>query len=161
VQGGYQVIGDDPNKGAGLPARLEKTVEGQMVECNFPDGFNRDNWGPNFDTAALWTNFLECVRSKKRETLSTPELGAAAFTTVALGVQSYRTGKVLFWDKEQRKAKEADASWATKLEDRSKKRGKPSQIIGWKGGDAGSELVPDEYQKLAGPWKGGKDPIGA
>src|SRR5205814_301897 len=100
VKDGYQVIGDDPNKGAGLPARLEKSVEGQFVECKFPDGFNRDSWGANYDTAALWTNFLDCVRAKKRDTLSTPELGAAAFTTVALGVQSYRTGKVLFWDKE-------------------------------------------------------------
>jgi len=158
VEGGYQVIGDDPNKGAGLPARLEKSVQGQFVECKFPEGFNRDNWGNNYDTAALWTNFLECVRAKKRDTLSTPELGAAAFTTVALGVQSYRTGKVLFWDKEQRKAVEANSSWATKLEERSKKHGKPTQIMGWKADDTGSVVVPPDYQKLAGPWKDGKDP---
>src|SRR5580704_10056328 len=89
VKDGFQIIGDDPNKGAGLPARLEKSVEGQFVECKLE----------KLDTEALWEHFLECIRSKKRETLSTPELGAAAFTTVALGVQSYRTGKVLFWDK--------------------------------------------------------------
>ena len=112
VKGGFQVIKDDPNKSAGIPARLEETVKpSEMVECPFPAGFSRgekDGWGNNNDTALLWTNFLECVRAKKRETLSTPELGAAAFTTVALGVQSYRTGKVLFWDKELRRAKEAD-----------------------------------------------------
>src|SRR5262249_14329433 len=104
VQGGYQVIKDNPSGGASIPARLEKSVEpSETVQCPFPDGFSRgakDGWGNNNDTALLWTNFLQCVRDKKRETLSTPELGAAAFTTVALGVQSYRTGKVLFWDKE-------------------------------------------------------------
>ena len=94
-----------------------------------------------------------------RETLSTPELGAAAFTTVNMGVQSYRSGKVLFWDKEQRKPVEADASLGGAAgRQRSKKRGKPNQIIGWKGGDKGSTLEPPDYQKLEGPWVDGKDP---
>src|SRR5262249_26471820 len=105
-------------------------------------------------TYDLWQNFLDCVRAKKRDTLSTPELGAAAFTTVNMGVLSYRFGKVLFWDKEARRAKEADASWATRWEERSKKRGKPNQILGWQGGDSGSTLQPPEYQKLEGPWVG-------
>jgi predicted dehydrogenase len=112
-------------------------------------------------TYYLWENFLECVRARKRETLSTPELGAAAFATVNMGVQSYRFGKVLFWDKEKRAPKEADASWATHLEARSKKRGKPTQIQGWKAGDKGSLLEPPAYQKLEGPWVDGKDPAGA
>ncbi|MCZ2340326.1 MAG: Gfo/Idh/MocA family oxidoreductase [Bacteroidales bacterium] len=112
-------------------------------------------------TYALWENFLECVRAQNRETLSTPELGAAAFTTVNMGVQSYRQGKVLFWDKEQRKTTEADASWAAQWEARSKKRGKPNQIIGWQGGDKGSVIQAPEYQKLEGPWVDGKDPAGA
>ncbi len=98
------------------------------------------------------------LRSCARETLSTPELGAAAFTTVNMGVLSYRQGKALFWDKEQRKPKEADASWAERWETRSKKHGTPNQIIGWQGGDSGSTLTPPEYQKLAGPWIDGKDP---
>jgi predicted dehydrogenase len=109
-------------------------------------------------TYALWQNFLDCVRAGKRETLSTPELGAAAFTTVNMGVLSYRQGKVLFWDQEARKTKDADASWAKKWEARSKKRGKPEQIIGWKGGDSGSVLKAPPYQKLEGPWVDGKDP---
>ena len=48
-------------------------------------------------TYALWENFLACVRDRKRETLSTPELGAAAFTTVAMGVAELpaRQGAVL------------------------------------------------------------------
>jgi predicted dehydrogenase len=162
VTGGFQVIKDNPAGGASIPARLEKSVEpSETVECPMPEGYARgekDGWGNNNDTALLWTNFLECVRSKKRETLSTPELGAAAFTTVALGVNSYRTGKVMFWDKELRKGKDADDSWSKRLEARSKKHDKPSQVMGWNAGDTGSVLVPDEYQKLAGPWKGDKDP---
>jgi len=109
-------------------------------------------------TYELWANFLECVRNRNRETLSTPELGAAAFSTVAMGAQSYRQGKVLFWDSSKRETVEADGSWSAKLEARSKKRDKPSQIIGWEGGDSGSTIVPPDYQKLEGPWINGKDP---
>ena len=111
-------------------------------------------------TYALWENFLDCVRAKKRETMSTPELGAAAFCTVNMGAQSYRFGKALFWDKEKRAPKEADASWAAQWEARSKKRGKPNQVSGWNAGETGSTLTPPDYQKLEGPWIGGKDPSG-
>jgi predicted dehydrogenase len=111
------------------------------------------------DTYALWANFLEAVKTKNPEaSFSTPELGAAAFSTVNMGVLSYRNGKALFWDKEQRKPVEADASWSKKWEERSEKRGEPSHIIGWQGGDKGSKLNPPDYQKLEGPWVGGKDP---
>lgn len=158
VNGGFQIIKDDPSMQAGKPARLEQSVKAdEMIQAGI-EGFSREDWGNNFDTAALWANFLECVRSRKRQTLSTPELGAAAFTTVALGVQSYRNGKVLFWDKEKRKPAEADASWAAKLEARSKKHGEPQQVMGWKAGETGSIVRPEEYQKLGGVWKDGKDP---
>jgi predicted dehydrogenase len=109
-------------------------------------------------TYALWENFLACVRDRNRETLSTPELGAAAFTTVNMGAQSYRHGKIYFWDKSKQVPTEADGSWAAKLEARSKKRDKPSEIIGWQAGDKGSTLTPPAYQKLEGPWIDGKDP---
>ena len=92
-------------------------------------------------------NFLECCRARNRETMSTPELGAAAFTTVNMGVQSYRNGQVLFWDKEARRTAPADASWATRWERRSRERGTPNQIIGWQGGNAGSTLTPEDYQR--------------
>jgi hypothetical protein len=75
-----------------------------------------------------------------------------------MGVKSYREGSALFWDKSQRKVIPADATWAARLEQRSKQRGKPSHIIGWTGGDKGSTLQPPEYQKLEGPWINGKDP---
>jgi predicted dehydrogenase len=151
VKGGFAVIKDDPKGKAGLPARLEKSVEGEMHAFGLPDG--RHN-----DTTALWEDFLECVRSHKRETLSTPELGAAAFTTVAMGVQSYRQGKALFWDSSRLTPTEADASWAARLEQRSKDRGKPHNVMGWAAGDTGSVFEPPDYQSLAGPWTNGKDP---
>jgi predicted dehydrogenase len=154
VKDGFMIVDDNPKGSAGLPSRLEKWVGGEMVKCDAPKGRPRDE--P--DTTALWANFLECVRSRNRQTLSTPELGAAAFTTVAMGVQSYRQGQALFWDKEQRRPVAADPSWADRWEARSKKRGKPNQVIGWKAGETGSLLDPPAYQKLAGPWVDGKDP---
>ncbi len=51
--------------------------------------------------------------------------------------------------------------WAARWEDRSKKRGKPNQIIGWTGDDSGSTVTPPDYQKLEGPWVDGKDPASA
>jgi predicted dehydrogenase len=109
-------------------------------------------------TKPLWVNFLECCRTRNRDTLSTAELGAAAFTTVNMGVLSYRQGQALFWDKERRRPVPADPSWAERWERRSHERGKPNQIIGWSGGERGSNLQPPEYMRLAGPWVDGRDP---
>jgi hypothetical protein len=75
-----------------------------------------------------------------------------------MGVISYRTGRVLFWDEEKRREVPADSSWAKRLEQRSKDHGKPSQVLGWKGGSSGSVVEPPDYQKLEGPWIDGKDP---
>jgi predicted dehydrogenase len=145
---GYEVLPQNISGGPGRP-KAKGAEAAAELKAAVP---NRDT------TAELWDNFLECVRSRKRETMSTPELGAAAFTTVALGVKSYREGKALFWDKEQRKPTEADASWAGRWEARSKKRGKPNQVAGWRGEDQGSTLQPEPYQKLGGPWVKGRDP---
>jgi predicted dehydrogenase len=153
VKGGFEFIPDNPKGSPGTPARLEKSIPGEKVDCVADTFAQKDG-----DTYALWNNFIECVRGRKRETLSTPELGAAAFTTVAMGVQSYRTGKTLFWDAEARKPVEADASWAARWEKRSKEHGKPNQVKGWSAEEAGSVVIPPDYQKLGGPWVNGKDP---
>jgi predicted dehydrogenase len=144
---GYEVIPQQASNRpvAGQPQRRDSVFHG--------DGMSEAD-----ATRPLWENFLQCVRARNRETFSTPELGAAAFTTVNMGVQSYRQGKVLFWDAERRRPVEADASWATRLERRSHERGQPTQIIGWTGGNRGSTLEPPEYQRLAGPWINGRDP---
>jgi predicted dehydrogenase len=146
---GYEVL--PQSLGSGGPGRPKVAGEstGGELQSTIPD---RDT------TPEMWDNFLACVRGRNRATLSTPELGAAAFTTVTMGVKSYREGKALFWDKEQRKPIEADASWAARWEARSKKHGKPNQIAGWHGGEKGSTLHPEDYQKLGGPWLHGQDP---
>jgi predicted dehydrogenase len=148
---GFEILPQNVKTGPGGPGGV-RDVKGEVVDAKSPGGRN------DADTTALWVNFLDCVRSKNRETFSTPELGAAAFTTVSMGVQSYRQGQALYWDREGRRPTVADASWAKRWEERSRKRGKPNQIIGWEAGDTGSLLNPPEYQKLAGPWVNGKDP---
>jgi hypothetical protein len=150
---GYEVLPQEIGTGPGVP-KQKSEESGQFISGGFKDQNDAD-------TYALWEDFLECVRAKKRETLSTPELGAAAFTTVNLGVQSYRTGQVMFWNKELRKPMEGNGSWASMWEKRSKARGKPNQIMGWEGSDSGSLVVPPDYQKLGGPWSNGKDPVGS
>ena len=55
--------------------------------------------------------------------------------------------------------RDADRAWAARWEERSKLRGKPNQVIGWKAGDTGSLLIPPSYQKLEGDWVDGKDPV--
>ncbi len=148
---GFHVIQQNVGAGARGPGQGAKGKV-EAFETKTPE------LGGNM-TFNLWANFVESVQASKPDnTLSSPALGAAAFTTVNMGVQSYKTGKALFWDKEQRKPVDADASWAAGWEARSKARGTPSQIIGWTGGDAGSKLTPPDYMKLAGPWVDGKDP---
>jgi len=94
---------------------------------------------PKNETRALWEDFLDCVRRRDRQTLSPPELCAAAAVATSLGWSSYRTGQTLFWDRERRKATPADGSWAAEWERRS--REEPS-----------SELETPGYMELAGPW---------
>ena len=151
LKDGFEIIPDNPRGGAGGARSLEEVVHGEYVACRPPKGRNAD-------TEALWRDFLQKVRDRNPETLCPPELGAAAFTTIALGVQSYRQGEVLFWDQERRRPRRADGSWSQRWEQRSRQRGRPSQILGWNAGDSGSVLEPPDYMKLAGPWIDGKDP---
>ena len=146
---GFEVYGQNVAGGPAKP-KGNNGAEAPVHTFDNPDKGNA--------TYALWANFLECVRARTRETFSTPELGAAAFATVNMGVQSYRFGKALVWDKEKRAPKEAGADWAKHWEARSQKRGKPSHVKGWKAEDKGSLLTPPAYQKLEGPWTEGKDP---
>jgi predicted dehydrogenase len=155
---GFEVYGQYP---AGGPSKPRDADSKPIHEYTNPKFVSEKNGVEDSATYALWDNFLTCVAAKRRDTLSTPELGAAAFSTVNMGANSYRSGKVYFWDKDARAPKEADASWATRLEARSKKRDTPSQVQGWTGGDRGSRLTPPPYQRLEGPWVNGTDPAPA
>jgi predicted dehydrogenase len=151
VKGGFQVFRDDPARGATFPTRLEQPTEPTEFVVAEP---------PRNDTEALWENFLDAVRARRQSTFSPPDLGAAAVAVASMAVQSYRTGQALFWDKERRAVATADATWAERWEKRSKSRGKPGQVFGWSGGDAGNTLQPPTYQRLAGRWMSGKEPGG-
>ena len=87
-----------------------------------------------------------------------PELGAAAITTVILGAQSYRQGKVFHFDEDTLSVHDGNSDWAKRWEERSRTRGAASHIRGWRAGDHGSVLEEPDYMKLAGPWEDGKDP---
>jgi predicted dehydrogenase len=149
---GFKLMPNFPKNRPGKPSYPGEEPEGtEHVKTGSPP--------PGQDeTVSHWMNFLECVQSRNHETNNTPELGYAAIATVNLGTQSYREGKAYFWDAKNHRSTLADASWADAWEKRSKARGKPNQIAGWKAGDTGSLLESPDYQKLAGPWVGGKDP---
>jgi predicted dehydrogenase len=110
-------------------------------------------------TLAHFQNFLDAIRQGNQQLCNNPpDLGAAAIVTVNLGSQSYREGKVFFFDDQKRTSREADSSWAAGWEQMSQQRAKPRQVPGWKAGDVGSLLVPPKYMALAGPWVDGVAP---
>jgi predicted dehydrogenase len=149
VRGGFQVFRDDPTRGASFPSRLEKPIEPAEFVPVEP---------PRNETEALWANFLESVRTRRQSTFCPPDLGAAAAATTAMAEQSYAGRGAVHWDKEKRDVAEPDSPWAERWEKRSAARGKPNQVFGWAGGDAGSTLEPPAYQTLAGPWANGNGP---
>jgi hypothetical protein len=151
AMGGFEILPQNTGAGPRGPSDGGKE-KGETVTVEIPHGGDM--------TYALWTNYLDCVRKGEQGTLSTPELGAAAFTTVNMGVLSHRNDEVLYWDKEGRKPVKANGTFSKSWEKRSKERGKPNQIQGWTAGDTGSKLLPPDYMKLAGPWVDGKDPAG-
>ena len=151
---GFNVI---PQKVEGRPAPPNSKQQdgGEPVKSGFDSSGDKD-------TRALWDHFIECVRSRNFETLCPAETGYAAIATVNMGVQSYREGKALIFDKETGKVSEADTAWAKRWEKVSHERGKPDQIIGWRADQLeGSTLDPKPYQKLEGDWVDGKDPAKA
>ena len=110
-------------------------------------------------TYAHFKNWVEAMVANDPSMVNNdPELGAAAITTVILGAQSYRQGKVFHFDDKTHTVQDANQSWATNWEKRSAERGKPKHIAGWEAGDQGSVLEEPEYMKLGGPWVDGKAP---
>jgi hypothetical protein len=110
-------------------------------------------------TYAHFKNWLEAMYADDPSMCNNdPLLGAAAITTVILGAQSYREGKVFFFDDENYTVSDSNPSWAKNWEKMSEQRSKPHHIAGWKGGDTGSVLEEPDYMKLAGPWVDGKEP---
>ena len=112
-------------------------------------------------TYAHFKNWVEAMVANDPSMCNNdPELGAAAITTVILGAQSYRQGKIFHFDDSDYAVHDANDSWATNWEKRSAERGKPNHIKGWSAGDLGSVLEEPDHMKLAGPWVDGKPPEG-
>lgn len=146
--GGFDLLPQKIRNAPGGPSR-DVASESEHFESNNPG---------RMETSEHWKNFLQCVRDRNPETHNTPELGYAAIATVNMGVQSYREGKALMWDKDREQVVPADASWANGWEAKSHTRAKPNHVMGWKAGDTGSLLEPPDYMELAGPWQDGQPP---
>lgn len=156
---GTILFGGSPNEGFRV---VPQKLEGRPA----PPGANRGEGGdvvkpeqPRDDTRALWDHFIQCIRSDNPETLCPARLGYAAIATVNMGVDSYRFGKALYFDRGTGTVSEADGAWAARWEERSHLRGRPNHIQGWNADPLeGSTLTPPDYQKLEGPWINGQDP---
>ncbi|MEN1681573.1 MAG: Gfo/Idh/MocA family oxidoreductase [Planctomycetota bacterium] len=104
-------------------------------------------------------NFVDSALAGAPDAVNcSPELGAAAMVIVKLGAKSYREGKVFRFDKDKMAYSDANGTWAPRWEERSQSRGDASHVPGWAAGDTGSKLIPEEWQKLEGPWVDGVDP---
>ncbi|MHC4403107.1 MAG: Gfo/Idh/MocA family protein [Planctomycetota bacterium] len=111
---------------------------------------------PDDETYAHWENFLEAIKANDQQACNNPpDLGAAAVTTVTMGAESYRQGQVYEWDVEQGKPVPSGPAYCQMWERTSKARSAPRHVPGWAPVDKDpmySRQVPDEHQKLEGPW---------
>lgn len=108
---------------------------------------------------AHFENFCQAVFAGKPQMVKCdPELGAAAMVTVKLGSQGYRLGKVYQFDPATLVVSEGNPDWASNWEAMSASRAPARHVPGWTAGQTGSELSPQDYQNLEGPWIDGVDP---
>jgi len=150
VRGGFQLYRDDPHRGASYAARAARPPEPTSVVTVEP---------PRNETEALWENFLECVRARRQSTFCPPDLAAVGATVCAMAEASVWGGNApVYWDRERREVTTAGGDWAERWVNRSAARAEPGTIAGWSAGDVGRTIHPPADQRLAGPWKNGRDP---
>ena len=115
---------------------------------------------PQDETLAHWENFLQAIHSNQPSLChNTPELGAAAVVTTALGAASYRQGVVWEWDSATQRAMPSNPAYAQGWEALSQSQSLPSHPAGWQPSVTHrSQQRPPDYQKLAGPWQSEIDP---
>ncbi len=150
---------DKISYGRGPEARFEFVPERPQVTLNSKlkkETFEAKN---DFDfNTTHFDNFLDAIRAGDPHMVNNdPELGAAAVMIVNLATRSYREGRV-FQVSRDRNIEDGNREWALNWERMSQEKANPRHVAGWKAGDAGSVLVPPEYQKLAGPWTNGQPP---
>ena len=108
---------------------------------------------------AHFENFCEAaIAGNPQMVKCDPELGAAAMVTVKLGSDGYRQGKVFHFDPTTMQVSDGDPSWASGWESMSESRASARHVADWSAGDTGSTLIPEDYQRLEGPWIDGMDP---
>ena len=153
---GFEVYGQNDRRRPGQAEGAASGDEPSRSSTGSPTSRKGDD-----ATYALWENFLECVRDRNRETLSTPELGAAAFSDgehgraelppgqgAVLGQggpQAGRSRRLVGGPVGAAVARARQAEPGHRLEGRRQRQ----------------RLHPPDYQKLEGPWVDGKDPAEA
>lgn len=135
-------------------------AERSQVTLNSKIKNERIELGEVDDTSYLhFKNFCDAVAAEDPSLVNcSPDLGTAAMVIVKLGSESYRQGKVFHFDEQSMTYSDGNPSWAKGWEQLSAKGGPARHVPGWKAGNTGSVLHPEEYQKLAGPWVDGVDP---
>ena len=128
----------------------------QVTRTNKPEPMHVSAPSPKEETRAHWDNFLEAVQNNDQQACNNPpDLGAAAVSTVIMGAESYRFGKVFEWDPVAGKSVASGPAYASGWEAMSKERAAPHHIPGWDPYDKDpmfSRQVPNDYQALEGPW---------
>ena len=78
-------------------------------------------------------NFFEAVLAGKPEQCNnTPDLGAAAVVTIAMGKNSYRQDKVFYFDPASRRVSEGRRFLVAQWEAMSKAHAAPHHVPGWR-----------------------------
>jgi predicted dehydrogenase len=151
---GFRFIAERPQ------VTRDSGVKDELIEVDRVDAALKDK-AHNDSLYLHFHDWLTAIAAGRPEAVNNPpDLGAAAVVTVILGAMSYRQGKVFHFDARTGTYADGDAGWARKWEALSAARGRPQQVPGWRAGDAGSRLYPEDYQRLAGPWIDGRDPAG-
>lgn len=135
-------------------------AERPQVTLNSKIKDERIELGPVADTSFLhFQNFVEAIAAGKPDMVNcSPDLATPAMVIVKLGALSHREGKVFHFDGDTMTVSDGNPNWARQWEQLSAQGGPAHQVPGWKAGDTGSKLHPEDYQQLAGPWTNGTDP---
>ena len=137
----------------------------QVTRTSKPEPMHVSAEEPKDETTAHWENFLEAIDKNDQQLCNNPpDLGAAAVTTVTMGAESYRFGKVFEWDAKAGKSVESGPAYASGWEEMSKLRAAPNHVPGWDPYDKDpmfSRQIDEDYQALEGPWSSDStDPAG-
>lgn len=136
---------------------IDSAINDETIKTDLaPEALKKAN-----TTRLHFKNWVEAVQENRPEMCNnTPDFGDAVAVTVILGAMNYRNGKVNHFDVAIGTYSDGNLSWAQPWKKLSYERGQPKHFPGGTAGGAGCRLRPPDYQRLAGPWIGGRDPAG-